>query len=178
MGFLQAFIYQIDHLTYTFPAAFLVLLSREWAVNNLMKNQNISYSQGIYANPLSAIDPWALFCLSLTNVSWGNFLQKGRKDHWLSFLISQLILVILMLIFIFYLKIKMPPDGKYLYLLCNAIIQQSWVVFLVNLIPLPPFDLSFFYAQRPSLSLVHWGSKLIVLILLLGNFFNIARWIP
>ena len=143
-----------------------------------MKNQNITHPESTYTNPLSAIDPLALFCLSLTNVSWGNFLQKNRRDHWLSFLISQLVLVVLMLIFIFYLKIKMPPEGKYLYLLCKTIIQQSWFVFLVNLIPLPPFDLSFFYAQRPSLGLLHWVSKFGLLILLVGNFFNITKWIP
>ena len=177
MNSLEAFIYQIDYLTYSFPAALVVLMSREWAAINLMRSQ-VPKQEGPYMSEFSAIDPLALFCLSLTNVSWGNFLQKNRKDQWLSFLISQLALLLLILILIFYLKMKMPSKEGYLFLFCNAIIQQSWAVFLVNLIPLPPFDLSFFYMQKPMLSLLQLVSKVIFLVLLLGNFFEIAQWIP
>ena len=177
MDFLQAFIYQIDYLTYSFPAAVLVLMSREWAVINLMRTQDMK-SSGLYANAFSAIDPLALFCLSLVNISWGNFLQKERRDHWVSYLIAQLALLLLMLILIFYLKMNKPPKEEYLFLFCNAMIQQSWAVFLFNLVPIPPFDLSFFYMQRPALRLICLVSKIGLLVLLLGNFFNIADWIP
>ncbi len=178
MEIIEIVIHKVGDLAYSLPSAFLVLLIKEFTRISFFKKTGTDHSKSIYFNPVSSIDPFALFCLSLTNISWGGLVQKNRKDNWLSFLISSLSLLLLMIIIMGYLSLKNPDKTTYLYLLCHSMIKQSWLVFLINCLPIPPFDMSFFYTQKIYMYPINFFFKIIFVTLLLSGLFNIQEYIP
>ena len=178
MDIIEIIVHKVGYLAYTLPSAFAVLFVKESSRISLTKRLGNYHDKSIYFNPFSSIDPLALFCLSLTNASWGGFVQKNRKDHWLGFLISELSLLILMVIIMAYLQIKNPGENSYLYSFCHSIIEQSWFVFIMNALPLPPFDMSFFYMQKPYMRFIQFVSKGAVLTVLIAGWFEVKKFIP
>ena len=176
---LQVFIQKIDYLVYTIPSALIVLLVKEWSRYYFFTVTSApNQKQTTSSNFLSSIDPLAFFCLSLTNISWGGMLQKNRKNHLSIFLISQLALLILIFIVMIYMYMKKPVETTYLYLFCSSIIKQSWLVIILNFLPIPPFDMSLVYIEKPEFEKLYLISKVLVLVFLVSGIVNVNHIIP
>ncbi len=136
-------------LIFSVPAALVVMLGREWFIlqfRGAIPESNL-WEKGA-VNPFTRIDLWALFLLSLWGMSWGGLIQKGRKETTLTFILAQVWFVLVWLLVFIYYKLNHPIEESYLHYFLQEIMRQAWTLHLVNYLPLPPFDGSFFYAPK------------------------------
>ncbi|MDH4200359.1 MAG: hypothetical protein OEV66_08280 [Spirochaetia bacterium] len=137
------------------PAAIIVLIGREWFLLELMSRLGIfvetHYSARQTKNPLLTFDVWAFIVLCFSGYSWGGFIVKNKKDTISSYIFGQLWFIMVMLIAFIFLHAKDISKTSYMYLILIDILKKSWSLHLLNYLPLPPFDASFFYMQKPAL---------------------------
>ena len=169
---MQVTLTQVGELIYTVPAALVVLGSREWVRNGILTRLHREDPQEF---PVY-IEPLALGTLIVTQSCWGGLNQRYRRDNWLSFLLSQGWLYVLFALSLVYFDVKDLEKETYLYSFIGYVAIMSWATALVNWLPLPPFDASFFYFQpfvnravSQGLSVITRISGFVVLALLMPN---------
>jgi hypothetical protein len=154
-------------LIYSVPAAFILLIGREWFLFNVMSKMGV-FTDAHYAaktqNPFLTFDLWALMVLVFGGYSWGGLIKKEKRDTIISFIFAQLWFVIIMIIAFIFLQAKDLSKSSYAYIFLIEIIKKGWMVHMVNYIPLPPFDASFFYAQKSKMENIVLVSKIIATI--------------
>lgn len=152
---MQALVEQSGYLLYTLPVAVLILLSREAFRNFLLSRltKDETYPAAYY------VDIFAVISLALTGGGWGGLLHRKRRDFLLTFLLSQVWLILLVGLGVLYWYLKRPDAGSYVSFFTIAFVKQCWVLFFLNFIPIPPFDAAYFYFQPMS------GGKLTPLLL-------------
>lgn len=135
-------------VSYSFIAVFFIFFLRESFRNYIFYSLNPNKST--LKQPYIYIDIWSVTFFTLFNVSWGGLLQshKGRRDTFLTFFLSQLLYLALLLIIYIYLFLNNPEIETFRYNFLHYTCKACYVLFIVNLIPLPPFDASFFYLQN------------------------------
>ena len=107
-----------------------------------------SHYRGKVKNPFLSFDLWAFIVLVFSGYSWGGLITKEKKDSVISFIIAQLWFVIIAFIAFVFLQTKGLNKNSYMYIFLLELIKACWMLHLVNYIPIPPFDASFFYAQK------------------------------
>ncbi len=180
MELVQSVLINMGYLVYTLPASLVVLLFREVGRIQIQARYSIQYSHQLSKEkPILSVDPMAVLVLSLTSMSWGGLLIKRKHEiNWMSYISSQLATLILMCVVLIYLFLKQPHKTSYLFLICHAVVLQSWLVFILNCIPIPPFDIAYFYIDTEILPFVSMGSKAILLALFMFGVMDITWFIP
>lgn len=150
---------------YSIPAAVVLLIGRDWYLFNVMSKMGVftdTHYTGKSKNPFLTFDLWAFCVLCFGSFSWGGLINRGKKDSVISFIFGQLWFVLMIIIAFVFLNAKDLNKTSYMYIFFMEIIKKSWVLHLVNYIPIPPFDASFFYAQRADLHKVVILSKMVM----------------
>jgi len=134
----------LGYLVYTLPAAFLVFLLRE-TVRSIVY-QKIGYR--VEYNPVYYVDIIAVSCLSLFGISWGGIIHEDREDNWITMLIAQLVYLALFFLIFIYLRLNNPSSTSNAFIVLTTMAKQCYVLFIINFLPIVPFDFSFFYMQK------------------------------
>lgn len=127
---------QAGDLLITVPSALTVLLSREWFCARMAGDSE--------SNPISDFSLISFASLSLNGIAPGGLL-RDRAMPLLRFMHGQLWLIILLTIGTAYAAIKGPVPESFSARFSAAFLKQSWALFLINWIPLPPFDAASVY---------------------------------
>ncbi len=130
-------------LMISFPAALAVYTGREIFRNYLLhsltgKRQN---------HPLYYLDIWAVGTAALFPLSWGGMVHRERMDNRLSYLLSQIFFALIVAALFVYFLLKGNHVAGYVYELLRYAMQLSYTLFLINFIPLPPFDASYLFVK-------------------------------
>lgn len=175
------FLLQLGHIIYTLPAVFLLQLSREYIRNVFFLKVEKFHSH----NPLYYTDGVAIGVYSLFGIGWGGILNSERADSIFSFFISQFWYIVVILLVFLYANLKQPAPDTYLAVFIAELMRASWVLFIFNFIPLPPFDAAFIYFQYANPGKLHKAISTVskVLVILTGvlgvadiDFFN-GQWL-
>jgi len=167
---LEYFYTKFGMLIYTFPAVMILLVGREWYLYNTMSKMGFfveSHYTGKTKNPFLTFDLWAFVVLAVGGASWGGLISKGKKDTLSSFIVAQTWFIIIIIVAFIFLQTKDLNKSKYMYIFLIEIIKKSWVLHWMNYIPLPPFDASFFYAQKAKFTSVGFVSKVLASALII-----------
>ncbi|MCS6972353.1 MAG: hypothetical protein N2Z22_10040 [Turneriella sp.] len=134
--FWQQFTEEAGELFISIPAALVILLSREWYCAQIAGERG--------SDILARFSLLSFAGLSLNGTAPGGLLRECNMPL-LRFLHGQLWLLILVGIAAVYAWLKSPLPESFAARFPLAIIMQSWSLFVVNWIPLPPFDAALFY---------------------------------
>lgn len=156
-------------LVYTLPAAAIIFFSREAVRNSLFRKIAPEETPPAFY----FVDILGLFLAAYASVSWGGLVQKNRRDNLLTFLASQLWLLLILIVSMLYLNINHPPVGSYTHNFFYATAQISELMLYLNFIPFPGLDASFFYTQNKFGIYAGYLGKTIILICLLQNYLPI-----
>jgi hypothetical protein len=127
----QSAIDQAGGLLISIPSALLILISREWYTGKMTGNKEV--------NPAGEFSLFSFACLVLTGTAPGGLL-RDQPFALLRFLHGQLWLVILLALGVLYALIKDPQPDSFSARFSATFLMQVWAVFVINFIPLPPFD--------------------------------------
>ena len=160
-----------DHTLYFLIAGFLIFLLREAFRNYIFRNTGNSESD----NPLSYIDPIGLGLLGLYGLSWGGITSIRRKDNIVTYIASEVFFLVLMLSAVGYYKIHAPFTIIEWKIFIVSIVKLNWALFILNCVPIPPFDASFFYTQNLGKVniIIQTVFKVIVVILTVLGYINV-----
>lgn len=136
---------ELGALIYTGPSILIIFLLRE-GFRNWLFNRITRHETGQHA--AAFIDPLALGTGILWGISWGGINQKNRHDNAITFIFSQLLFYGMILVAVIYYHLKLPADGTYLQMIITYFVIINWNLALVNWLPVPPFDASYFIMQR------------------------------
>ena len=163
----------LGDLIYMMPASALVYITREWFRNFVLSKLNSEENN----LPLAYIDPLALVTLGTFGLSWGGIATPDRRDNLASYVASQLWYALAVGLLVLYFHFHGPEPGSFLQMLIIYMIKFCWVLFLLNFIPLPPFDGSFFYMQKIdngfTFVLISYMTRFIVIFVLLFDVLNV-----
>jgi|GEM_PF-1881727 len=147
---------------YSIPAALILFIGREWYLFSVMSKMGVfmeSHYRGKTKNPLLTFDLWAFVVFIFGGFSWGGLVNREKRDTAMSFILAQLWFFIIIAIAFVFLHSKGLSKSSYMYVFLIEIMKKSWLLLLVNFLPVPPFDGSFFYAQKNSMKNVVFISK-------------------
>ncbi len=165
--FAQAF-EQAGDLFITVPSALTVLLSREWFCARMGGDSESS--------PLADFSLVSFASLTLNSAAPGGLL-RDRPMPLIRFMHGQLWLIILLAIGIAYAAIKGPVPESFSARFSAVFLKQSWALFILNWIPLPPFDAASVYfapfMQWKMFSLMNATLAIIVAIALSYGFWRL-----
>lgn len=156
---------KIGILALSLPAAAIILLGREWFLLNMISRLGIFIETHYHPknkNPFLTFDLWAFILVSFWGYSWGGLISRNKKDTFITFIFAQLWFVMIIILSVIFLHAKDLGKDQYTYMLFIVLIKKSWTLHLVNYIPIPPFDASFFYAQKPAMTKVNIILKILV----------------
>lgn len=168
MGFLQHTIDQAGELILAIPSALIILLSREWYCARMAEDKE--------SHPFRDFPLISFASLCLTGTAAGGLL-RDRPYALLRFLHGQLWLVLLIVIGVVYALIKNPAADSFSARFSAVYLCQAWSLFIVNFIPLPPFDAAatYFspYMQWRMFTLLVSALSLAVLVFCTYDFWRI-----
>lgn len=168
MGFLQQTIDQAGELVIAIPSALIILLSREWFCARMTGEKE--------SHPFRDFSVLSFASLCLTGTGPGGML-RNHPYPLLRFLHAQLWLVLLLVIGIIYALIKGPSADSFSAHFSAIFLCQAWSLFVVNFIPLPPFDAAatYFapYMQWRMFSLIVAALSIAVIVACTYNFWRI-----
>jgi len=163
-------IQQFGVIIHSLPAAFFLFFFRELFRKYVLDFFNAN-AQKEALPILYYIDSFSLITLSFFGISWGGLLGNFRKDTIFTFLISQIWFLVYILLLLFLLFLKQSPEGSIFYLIIQDSIKYSWILFILNFLPIPPFDGAFFYMQSfetfTTGRFISFSIKIIFIVLLL-----------
>lgn len=123
-------------LVYAIPAALIIVISREWYADKMSGLQEIQ--------PLKDFPLLSFASLCLTGGAPGGLIVD-KPAPTLRYFYGQLWLIILIIISIIYVLIKGPAVDSFAARFAAVFLSQLWTLFILNLIPIPPFDAAIFY---------------------------------
>lgn len=144
---------QMGLIALSLPASFIVMMGREWFISRVTQKTGLMAASSDHKEPnvLLNTDLWAFSLLCFFGVSWGGIVSDRKKHNFLIFVIGQLWLIIAIAVSLVFLHAKNLLPTDYMYFLFVDIIKKSWLLHLLNYIPIPPFDLSFFYISNSDI---------------------------
>ncbi len=164
-------------LMISFPAALAVYTGREIFRNYLLhsltgKQQN---------HPLYYLDIWAVGTAALFPLSWGGMVHRERMDNRLSYLLSQMFFAFIAAALFVYFLLKGNQAIGYLYELLRYAMQLSYTLFLINLVPVPPFDASYLlvklFPRNIVLRFLFTASKLLLIAIAVFFADRLPGWL-
>lgn len=163
----------LGELIYTIPAGLVIFFSR--AAFHEMLERRI---EGLEKKEITeSIDIFGLGVFLLYGVSWGGMLYSSRKNNMIIFLLNQLFFIFAILVTIVYLILKNPQEGTYVFFFSVKMLQYLVTLFIVNWVPLPPFDAAILYwTPRGRFSVMdrlNTVFKLSVFLILVFGWFDI-----
>jgi len=164
----------LDILFYSVPASLILLLTREWFVGTVVEKMGFVSHAGSEerVNPFLRFDLWAFAMLSYWGVAWGGTIQKNRDNNLISFILYQLWFVVIFTVVFLFLKFKQYENVGFTYYMLKEMLRQAWTLHLLNYIPLPPFDGSFFYMRYIDSPLIVAATKAIATVLIMFGLFG------
>lgn len=165
----------VSHLTaasgdllLTIPSALIILMSREWFCARMAGDKEFRAT-----TEFSLI---SFASLSLTGIAPGGLIRESIVPL-LRFLHSQLWLLILLAMGIIYVLLKSPEMNSFSARFSAVFLQQTWALFIINFIPLPPFDAAttYFapYMQWRFFSIFIDTLAILALVIFLYDFWRI-----
>ena len=127
---------QAGNLLLAIPSALTILLTREWFCARMAGDREVS--------PFINFSLISFASLSLNGVAPGGLLRETAMPL-LRLLHGQLWLLILIAIGIIYTALKGPAVDSFSARFAATFLKQAWALFLINWIPLPPFDAAALY---------------------------------
>lgn len=167
MGFLAGAVDQAGTLVLSIPCALVVLLSREWYTAKMTGDKE--------AQPFREFPLVSFACLALNGAAPGGLL-RDKPFALPRFLHGQLWLIVLLAVGLIYVLLKGPAAESFSARFSAVFLTQTWGLFVLNLIPLPPFDAagSYFapYMQWKMFSIFVVLLHVVALVLLGYNFWR------
>ncbi|MDH4262102.1 MAG: hypothetical protein OEV78_03550 [Spirochaetia bacterium] len=155
---------------YTIPSAMILMIGREWYLYSVISKMGIfadvHYTRNT-RNPFLSFDLWGFLVLIFGGYSWGGLIKNEKRDTIVSFVFAQLWFIVIIVIAAVFLHAKGLSRNSYIFIFLIEIIKMSWIIHLINYIPLPPFDASFFYTQKSGMNMIVLVSKLIATALII-----------
>jgi len=153
---------------------FILFGGKEWFVAAMSNTMSLpkEWRYKKFSEIIVRIDIWALATFSLWGVAWGGLIRRERKPFLLLFVLSQLWFIFMMIFGLVYYGLKNPEMGSYVDIFIRRLISGAWTIHLVNYIPIPPFDSSFFYMHKKRLHKVLIVVKVIFILSLVAGFWN------
>lgn len=138
---LELSLLSLGEMIYTIPAGFFIYFSRS-VFHEMLQNRILGEEK---EHVWESIDIFALGVFFIYGISWGGMLRWGKRKSFLLYVFSQFFYLILIALSIIYFQLKNPVEGSYLFYFSIKIVQYLIGLFLLNFIPLPPFDASMLY---------------------------------
>jgi hypothetical protein len=168
MLILQHAVDQAGNLLLAIPSALTILLTREWFCARMAGDRE--------ASPFMNFSIISFASLALNGVSAGGLLRDTAMPL-LRLLHGQLWLLILLAIGIVYTALKGPVIDSFSARFAATFLKQAWALFLINWIPLPPFDAAALYfapfMQWKLFDVLNAGLGLVTLILFSFSFWRV-----
>lgn len=162
----QAFA-QASDLFITVPSALTILLSREWFCARMGGDSE--------STPLADFSLVSFASLTLNGSAAGGLL-RDRPMALLRFMHGQLWLIILLTIGVAYAAIKAPAPMSFSAGFSAVFLKQTWALFIINWIPLPPFDAaSVYFAPFMQWKLFHALNLTLAIIVAVALSFSFWR---
>ncbi len=168
MNFFNALFEQSGLLLVTIPSALVILVSRTWFAAKMAGDKEV--------RPFTEFSLPSFICLTLTGAAPGGVI-RDKPLPLLRFAYAQLWLIILLAVGIIYTLLKAPAPDTYSARFVTVFISESWAMFVLNFIPLPPFDAAagYFsqYTQWKMFSVLNSTLTFVVLFILSFNFWRL-----
>ncbi|MDH5719229.1 MAG: hypothetical protein OEZ13_01280 [Spirochaetia bacterium] len=161
-------------LFFAIPAYIIITVIREWMRDQLIMSlgEGLSGEKKQKIPPFWHIDIFAVCAMGIWGISWGGLLQRKERDTPLTFFISQIYYFLFGFVIAVFYHLKVPEEGGYTWHILREMVRQCWILGILNFIPLPPFDASFFYMNKKNKEYALIGFKILVIIFLIFGFLD------